>query len=93
MFQLCKLISFTKSSGFEDISAKVMKRAFLVFVPQLVYFFNLSFQKGVFPERWKRATIIPLFKSGDITIVGNYRPVSMLPLPGKILEKIVHAQN
>ena len=87
---LCRQISVTKSSGFEDIASKILKYAFLVLVPQLMYLFNLTFQSSKFPERWKRATIIPLFKGGDRTRVGNYRPVSLLPLPGKLLEKIVH---
>ena len=54
--------------------------------------FNLSFSKGVFPDAWKQATIIPLFKGGVEREVSNYRPVSLLPLPGKLLEKIAHAQ-
>ena len=51
---------------------------------------NCSLNSGVFPERWKVAKIIPLFKGGDRECVSNYRPVSLLPLPGKLLEKIVH---
>ena len=39
---------------------------------------------------WKQAVVIPLPKEGDTLNVGNYRPISLLPLPGKILEKIVH---
>ena len=34
--------------------------------------------------------MVPLFKSGDVSNVNNYRPVSLLPLPGKLLENIVH---
>ena len=52
--------------------------------------FNLSFEVGIFPSNWKKATVIPLFKSGDRDNVGNYRPISLLPLPGKLIEKIVH---
>ena len=81
-----------KSSGIKDIAAKVFKDAFLVLVPQLVYMFNLSLNKGLFPDGWKKATIIPLYKGGVKTEVSNYRPVSLLPLPGKLLEKVVHAQ-
>ena len=69
-----------------------MKDAFLCLVPQLVYLFNLSFTIGNFPDTWKRATIIPLYKGGDKTDVSNYRPVSLLPLPGKLIEKIVHCR-
>ena len=64
----------------------------MVLVPQLVFMFNLSFSKGVLPDAWKQATIIPLFKGGVEREVSNYRPVSLLPLPGKLLEKIAHAQ-
>ena len=56
-----------------------------------MYIFNLSFANGLFPDVWKRATIIPLYKGGTKTEVSNYRPVSLLPLPGKLLEMIVHA--
>ena len=38
----------------------------------------------------ERATVIPLFKGGNKLEVSNYRPISLLPLPGKLLEKIVH---
>ena len=87
----CRDINTAKSSGIGDISSKVCKDAFLVLVPQLVYMFNLSFGKSQFPDKWKEATIIPLFKGGKKTEVGNYRPISLLPIPGKLLEKVAHA--
>ena len=34
--------------------------------------------------------MVPIYKGGDKENTGNYRPISLLPLPGKILEKIVH---
>ena len=89
---LCKEIRTMKSSGFENISTKVFKDAFKILIPQLVYLFNLSFRKGLFPDRWKQATIIPLYKGGDKSEVSNYRPVSLLTLPGKLIEKIAHSQ-
>ena len=54
--------------------------------------FNLSFQTGIFPDVWKVATVVPIFKLGDSKSVGHYRPISLLSLPGKLLEKIVHAR-
>ena len=41
-------------------------------------------------DKWKNAIVIPLFKGGNKLDVSNYRPISLLPLPGKLLEKIVH---
>ena len=46
----------------------------------------------MFPEKWKVARIVPLFKGGDHTDANNYRPVSLLPLPGKLIENIIHTR-
>ena len=90
VLDLCKNIDTSKSSGIEFLSSNVLKDAFMVTITQLVFIFNLSLSKAIFPNDWKKATIIPLFKGGNKKLVSNYRPVSLLPLPGKILEKIVH---
>lgn len=53
---------------------------------------NLSIRTGVFPDAFKIANIVPIFKSGDKSEVGNYRPISLLPTVSKILEKCVKIQ-
>ena len=53
--------------------------------------YNLSFDTGIFPDAWKVANVIPLKKGGDPTVVSNLRPISLLPLPGKIAERIMHS--
>ena len=45
-----------------------------------------------FPDDWKKAKITPIFKSGDKSNVGNYRPISVLPVISKIIERTVHNQ-
>ena len=50
--------------------------------------FNLSFLTCKFPSEMKIAKIIPLYKSGDKTQPSNYRPISILPLLSKLLEKL-----
>ena len=90
VLQLCKDIDIAKSSGIEFLSSKILKDAFMVSINQLAFLFNLSISKSEFPNEWKNATIIPLYKGGNAKLVSNYRPVSLLPLLGKILEKIVH---
>ena len=52
--------------------------------------FNLSLCTGIFPDKWKRATVIPVHMSGDKTKAENFRQVWLLSLPGIIFEKIVH---
>ena len=87
---LCKQINTMKSSGIDELSSRLCKDAFMVLGRQLVHLFNCSLSTGIFPNKWKIGKIIPLFKGGDRENVNNYRPVSLLPLPGKLLEKIVH---
>ena len=79
-------------SAVDKLSTRVLKDAFLSLVDQLTFTFNLSLKKGVFPDKWKATTIIPLQKDGNKEDVSNLRPVSLLPLPGKLLEKLVHKQ-
>ena len=85
-----KRFKIAKASGYSHLSTKVLKDSFLVLTAQLTYIFNVSLRLAIFPDDLKVATIIPLHKGGSREEVGNYRPVSLLPLPGKILERIVH---
>ena len=53
---------------------------------------NSSIENGVFPTALKRANVIPVFKKGDPSSLGNYRPISLLPALSKIFERIIHEQ-
>ena len=90
VLSLCKEINTLKSSGMDLLSSKLCKYAFLVLTDQLIHLFNCSLAMGIFPDKWKIAKVLPLFKGGDRENVNNYRPISLLPLPGNMLEKIVH---
>ena len=89
---MIKSINVSKSSGLENISSLVIKTAFERLVAQVTFMYNLSFEKACFPMNWKKALVIPIPKQGNLTKVQNYRPISLLPLPGKVLEKLVHQQ-
>ena len=78
----------SRSSGIDNISSYVLKIAFSVLMAEV----NLSLTESFFPTPWKKALVIPIPKTGNLTNVQNYRPISLLPLPGKVLEKLVHAQ-
>ena len=62
--KLVKDIDTSKSSSILNISSKVLKDAFMVLIPHLVYMYNLSFEKGCFPDSWKTANVVPLKKGG-----------------------------
>ena len=88
--KLCKDIDVNKSVCIENVSSNVLKDALLYLNVKFTLLLNKSFVSGIFPEAWKCAKVTPLYKGGDRHTVGNYRPVSLLPLPSKIIEKIVH---
>ena len=56
----------------------------------LVIIFETAMRTGVFPDIWKRCNIVPVHKKDNKTLVNNYRPISLLPIFGKILEKVVY---
>ena len=45
---------------------------------------------GIFPDSWKKSNIVPVHKKGDKQLLDNYRPVSLLPILGKVFEKILY---
>ena len=53
-------------------------------------FFNKFLDNGIFPTILKTGLITPIFKKGDPRQFDNYRPVSTLPIFGKILEKVIY---
>ena len=84
------LLDDNKSTGISSIPTKLLKIAAPIIVPHLVSIINLSFIKGTFPKLMKLAKILPIFKSGSRFDVNNYRPISLLSVFSKILEKLMH---
>ena len=90
IIKLCKEININKSSCIEHVSSEILRDSFLAIPDKLVDLFNLSFTTSEIPSDWKIAKVTPIPKAGNSTNVGNLRPVSLLPLPSKLIEKIVH---
>ena len=70
----------------------VLRMAAQSLAPSLSEIFNMSFITGQVPTAFKVSHISPLFKAGDPTIPTNYRPVSLLPIVSRLLEKLVKEQ-
>lgn len=62
----------------------------LIMLPKFLYLLNLSIHTGTFPADWKIATVIPTPKIANSKKVSDLRPISLLPLPGKVLERFIH---
>ena len=57
----------------------------------LPWCYNRSISLGIFPESWKVATITPIPKTGDLSQVKNWRPISIIPLIGKMMENLCNS--
>ena len=62
------------------------------FIVPLTHNMYMSLLRGVFPSELKIARVIPLFKSGESNKFSNYRPVSVLPLFSKVLERLMYSR-
>ena len=67
-----------------------VKQTINLIIGPLTHIMNLSLSSGLVPEQMKVARVIPLFKSGTLSLFTNYRPVSVLPVFSKFLERIVY---
>ena len=76
------------SSGVDGISNNFLKRIINSIRTPLCYVINCSLLSGTFPEQMKIAKVRALFKSGNMEILDNYRPISLLPVISKIIEKL-----
>ena len=83
-------LKINKSAGFDDINYNVVKNCFGELSDPLLHIFNLSFLNGIFPDSLKIAKVTPVYKAGDSSDLGNYRPISILPCFSKILERIMY---
>ena len=78
------------AAGWDGLEAFIMKQIKEVIVTPLVHICNLSLKTGIFPDELKIANVVPIFKSGDDMVFSNYRPVSVLPIFSKLLERLVY---
>lgn len=79
----------SKARDIDDLEIKPIKFVLDILAPVLCYIFNTCLLTGTFPESMQRARVSVLFKSGDKNDFSNYRPVSVLPVISKGLEKII----
>ena len=87
-----KDLNNTTSVGCDGIPLRFIKDSLYVIAFYLTCIINTSIVTGIFPSSWKHAIVVPLFKNGDTNDLNNYRPISLLPILSKILEKIVAGQ-
>ena len=90
--EIAKIISELENGKASDIPAYVMKMSSSVITEPLATLYNDCMRSGSFPEALKIGKITPIYKKDDEELLENYRPVSTLPVFGKILEKIIYSR-
>lgn len=88
-----KIISSLKnklSSGHDNIPLKLIKYVAKPLLKPLVHLINSSLITGIFPENLKMSKVVPIFKKGEKSELGSYRPVSLLPSISKIYERVMY---
>ncbi|KFP27068.1 RNA-directed DNA polymerase from mobile element jockey, partial [Colius striatus] len=78
-----------KSMGPDGMHPRVVRKLADVIAELLSVIFKESWRTGKVPEDWRKANVTPVFKKGRKDDSGNYRPVSLTSIPGKMLEQLI----
>ena len=87
-----KEISPNSAAGPDGIPASLLINCALEVAPLLKCIFTSSFSKGCIPPLFKRTAIVPIFKSGDKCLPGNYMPISLTSVICNVYERIIRKQ-
>ena len=89
---IIKSLKPSNSSGYDEITSTKLQACSPYITSPLNYIYNRVLSTGTFPDRLKFATVRPLFKKGDKKDISNYRPITLLPVFSKILERVIQTR-
>ena len=92
--KLIKGLKNSSATGVDHIDTRTIKLCGDILAPAIAHIINLSIKSNTFPSIWKWHKVIPLLKSmsSDPIIPKSYRPVALLPILSKLLEKVIFHQ-
>ena len=93
ILKLLKQLNPAKSAGIDNLTGKFLKEGAPVLASPITDLVNLSISLSLFPDDCKIAKLKLLYKKEAKTKPKNYRPISLLPLLSKIIERIIHNQT
>ena len=90
VYSILNSIDASKATGPDGISNKLLKHCASSLYCPISIIAQMSFNAGIFPQIWKSANVVPLYKKGEKTCKSNYRPISLLSNVSKVLERLVY---
>ena len=90
ILSIIRSLNGNKAHGWDGISIRMIKISDETISLPLKIIFETAFKSGSFPDKWKRANVVPVHKKGSKNILKNYRPISLLPVCGKSFEKCIY---
>lgn len=81
----------SSSCGIDGINAKALKSTKYACSAILCIIFQHSLDTGTVPDDWRTGKVIPVFKKGDRSSPGNYRPISLTSICSKIMEHVIYS--
>ena len=88
VFSLLNALDTSKASGPDGISAKMLKGSAPSIACILTEIFNKSIISGDIPQSWKSSSVVPIPKSPNTDNPSNYRPISLLSVVSKVMERL-----
>lgn len=90
IYDVLSRLKVDKAPGNDGIPPRLLRICASGISTSLSAVFNRSFASASFPTMWKDALVVPIFKKGDRSSPGNYRPIALLPILSKVIERIVY---
>ena len=89
IIKIIRSLDINKAHGHDDISIRMLKIYDLAIIKPLSMIFINCINKSTFADLWKKSNMCPIYKKVTKQIINNYRPVSLLPICGKIFERLI----
>lgn len=87
---ILQTLDISKAIGPDMINPRLLKEAANILCKPLSRLFNMSLNQSKYPSDWKNANVIPVFKTNNPNNVKNYRPISLISVIGKVMERCVY---
>ena len=91
ILKIIKNLDPNKAHGHDMISIRMIKICDASICKPLELIFRSCLENGKFPTEWKKVNVVPAHKKGDKQNLKNYRPISLLPVAGKIFQRILYS--